>query len=516
MPKGEFLIALLVAVAGLARLASIIDVPYPVLLVLAGLGLAAIPGLPEVELDPELVFVVFLPPLLFHAAFLTSPREIRQEWRAIGLLAVGLVLLTLVVVAAVAHEVANLSWPEAFMLGAIVGPTDPVAATALFRRLGLPDRLTTILEGEALMNDGTALVAFRVAVAATTAVGFSLLNAVEQFVGASVAGVGVGLIAGWLITKVRRRVDDPQVEITLSLFTPYLAYIPAEHLGASGVLAAVTVGLYLAWQAPTGLFHPSSRLQATAFWDVLVFLLNSLLFILVGLQIRPVLNALGERPASTVAGAAAAVVAAVIVVRLVWMLVVPPVTYALMPGQERTSLPERLLLGWSGMRGALSLAAALSVPFDVDGRPLILFVTFVVILATLVGQGLTLPAVTRRLVPEREQRDDRAEVEARRATAEAALDLLDEIAAQDDVPPEAVRAARRRYELRLSHLDPEEDERTLASGRALQRRLAQREREIIERMLQDGDLDQATARRMERELDLEEERWSELEESALG
>lgn len=519
MPKAELLVALLVAVAGLAQLAGALDVPYPVLLVLGGLALAAIPGLPRLALNPDLVFLIFLPPLLYHAAFLTSPREIRQEWRAIGLLSIGLVLLTLVVVAVVAHAVADLSWPEAFVLGAVVGPTDPVAATALFRRLSLPERLTTILEGESLTNDGTALVALRVALGATTAAGFSLLDATWRFFSAGIGGIAIGLAAGWLITHVRRHVDDPPVEITLSLFTPYLAYVPAERIGVSGVLAAVTVGLYLAWQAPTGLFHPSTRLQAMAFWDVLIFLLNSLLFILVGLQIRSVLDALGNRPVGGLIGAAVAVAATVIVARLAWMLVVPGVTYLLSPDRlyhaARTPPHERVLLGWSGMRGAVSLAAALSVPLGVGGRPLIIFLTFVTIVVTLVGQGLTLPPLARRLVSPQEV-DDEAEVQARAAAARAALEELDRAAEHEDVPEEALRYARRRYELRLRHLGAEEDEHTLPAVRALQRRLVERERETIERLHGEQRIDQATVRRLERELDLEEERWGELEESSLG
>ncbi|HEY8583453.1 MAG TPA: sodium:proton antiporter, partial [Capillimicrobium sp.] len=447
-----------------------------------------------------------------------------REWQAVGALAVGLVLATLGIVAVVAHTVADLSWPAAFMLGAIVGPTDPVAATSLFRRLGLPERLTTILEGESLTNDGTSLVAFRVAVGATTAAGFSLASAAGQFVGAAVAGIGIGLIAGWLVTKVRRRIDDPPVEITISLFTPFLAYIPAEHVGASGVLAAVTVGLYLAWISPTGLFQPQARLQATAFWDVLVFLLNSMLFILVGLEVRPVLEAVSDRDTGTVVAAAAAVTAAVILTRLVWMLAVPSLIYALTPRRlsapERTAMPERVVLGWAGMRGGVSLAAALSVPLDVADRPMILLITFVVILATLVGQGLTMAPLTRRLIGAEALGDhdgaEEIEAEARRAAARSALDLLEELEAERDLPSAAARVARRRYELRLHHLaDESGPDDVLVDARHLQRRLAEREREVFRALHREGRLDQATARRLERELDLEEARWDEIESSPL-
>jgi CPA1 family monovalent cation:H+ antiporter len=508
VPKAEVLISLLVVVAGLARLAGLTSIPYPVLLVLAGLGVALIPWLPEIELEPDIVFIVFLPPLLYHAAFLTSPRELRQEWKAVGLLAVGLVALTIVAVAAVAHAVADLSWPAAFVLGAIVGPTDPVAATSVFRRIGLPERLTTILEGESLTNDGTALVALKVAIAATGTT-VTVLDISWKFVSVAVGGIIVGLIAGFVVTKLRGRIDDPPVEITLSLVTPYLAYIPAEEIGVSGVLAAVTVGLYLAWQAPTGLFNASSRLQALAFWDVLIFLLNSMLFILVGLQLRPVLRAIEDTSTATIVAAALATIATVVATRMLWMLVVP--TLARSP----TPFNERVLVGWSGMRGAVSMAAALSIPLDLAARPLILVITFATILATLVGQGLTLPAVARRLVRPDEP-DLEAEEHARAQAARAALQELEKAASEDHPPEDAIQYARRRYELRLGHIEEEQEEDTLPAARALQRRLIEAERRTIEQLHSDEQLDQATTRRLERELDLEEERFGELDRSSLS
>ena len=508
MPKAEVLISLLVVVAGLARLAGLTSIPYPVLLVLAGLGIALIPGLPEIELDPELVFLVFLPPLLYHAAFLTSPRELRQEWKAVGLLAVGLVAVTIVAVAAVAHVVADLPWPAAFILGAVVGPTDPVAATTVFKRVGLPERLTTILEGESLTNDGTALVALKVAIAATGAT-VTALDISWKFVSVSVGGIVVGLVAGYLVTKLRTRVDDPPVEITLSLLTPYLAYIPAEELGVSGVLAAVTVGLYLAWQKPTGLFNPRSRLQALAFWDVLIFLLNSFLFIVVGLQLRPVLDQIEGTSTMTVVAAALTAIATVVLTRLAWMLVVPTIS------RSPTPFNERIVVGWSGMRGAVSMAAALSIPTNIEQRPLIIIVTFAVILATLVGQGLTLPGLACRLVTPDEP-DHEAEEHARAEAARAALEELEKAAEEDDPPEDAVRYARRRYELRLNHIEEEQEEDTLPAARALQRRLIEAERRTIERLHAEEHLDQATTRRLERELDLEEERFGQLDRSSLS
>ena len=506
MPPVEFCIALLVAVAGLARLAGALDVPYPVLLVLGGLGLGLIPGLPAIELDPDVVLLVFLPPLVYHAAFLTSPRQLREQMLDIGALAVGLVLLTMGVVAVATHElIGGLTWAEAFVLGAIVSPTDPVAATAVFRRLGAPDRLTTVVEGESLVNDGTALVAFRVALGAVAGSEFAAGHAGLQFLASALGGAAIGLAAGWLAKRVRQHVDDPPVEITISLFTPYLAYLPAERVHVSGVLAAVAAGLYLAWQTPTGLFSASARLQATAFWDVLVFLLNSLLFVLVGLQIRPVVDALGHFSPVTLAAGAALTSATVIATRALWL-----VTHA------GHSFGERVVIAWAGMRGAVSLAAALSVPTHAPGRPLILFLTFSTILVTLVGQGLTLPLVVRRFAPEDTRTADESEEQARIQAAEAALEELDRIAGRDGVSEGAISRARGRYEMRLNHLTDREDPRELPDTRDLHKRLATTERETIERLHADGHIDQETARRLERELDLEEERWGELEGSALS
>jgi CPA1 family monovalent cation:H+ antiporter len=271
----------------------------------------------------------------------------------------------------------------------------------------------------------------------------------------------------------------------------------------------VTVGLYLAWQAPTGLFHPSSRLQALAFWDVLIFLLNSMLFILVGLQLRPVLRAIEDTSTATIVAAALATIATVVVTRLVWMLVVPTLA------RSATPFNERLLVGWSGMRGAVSMAAALSIPLDLAGRPLILVITFATILATLVGQGLTLPAVARRLVSP-EEPDAEAEEQARAQAARAALQELEKAASEDDPPEDAIQYARRRYELRLGHIEEEQEEDTLPAARALQRRLIEAERRTIEQLHSDEQLDQATTRRLERELDLEEERFGELDRSSLS
>ena len=389
------LLALMVAVAGLSVLARVVRVPYPILLVLGGLVIGFLPGMPDVELPPELVLVVFLPPLLYWAGFFSSPRDLRADARAISLSAVGLVLATTVAVAVVAHAVVDgMSWPAAFALGAIVSPTDPLAASAIGRRLGVPRRIITLLEGESLVNDATALVAYRIAVAAAVSGGFVVWEAGLRFVVTAVGGVAVGLLAGWLVAELRRRLDDPVVEIVVSLFTGYAAYLPAELLGVSGVLAAVTAGLYVGWRAPE-LASPSTRLLGFSFWEVLVYLANAVLFILVGLQLQPILDDLDGTAVAVLVAQGVLVSAVVIGARLGWVFSVPYLIRAIdrRPSQvmRRAGARERLVVGWSGMRGAVSLAAALALPLDFPLRNLILFLTFAVILATLVVQGLTLP-----------------------------------------------------------------------------------------------------------------------------
>ena len=380
------LLALIVAVAGLSVLARSVGVPYPILLVLGGLVIGSVPGMPAVELPPELVLVVFLPPLLYWAGFFSSPRDLQSDLRAISTLAVGLVLATIGVVAVVAHAMVDgLPLAAAFALGAIVSPTDPLAATAIGRRLGVPRRMVNLLEGESLVNDATALVAYRIAVAAAVGGGFVAWQAGLRFVVGTAGGVAVGLAVGWLVAELRRRLDDPVTEIVVSLATGFAAYLPAERLELSGVLAAVTAGLYVGWRAPE-LASAPTRLLGFSFWEVLVYLLNAVLFILVGLQLHPILSGVSGRSVASLVGQAALVSGVVIAVRVAWEFTVPYLIRLLdrRPAQavRRMGARERLVLGWSGMRGAVSLAAALALPLDFPQRDLLVFLTFAVILAT--------------------------------------------------------------------------------------------------------------------------------------
>jgi monovalent cation/hydrogen antiporter len=511
------LLALMVAVAGLSVLARLVRVPYPILLVLGGLVLGFLPGMPEVELPPELVLVAFLPPLLYWAGFFSSPRDLWADARAITLAAVGLVLATMAAVAVAANAaIGGLGWPAAFALGAIVSPTDPLAATAIGRRLGVPRRLLTVLEGESLVNDASALVAYRLAVAAAVSGSFVAWQAGLRFVGTAAGGVAVGLLVGWLVAELRRRLDDPVVEIIVSLVTGYAAYLPAERLHVSGVLAAVTTGLYVGWRAPA-LASASTRLLGFSFWEVLVYLLNAVLFLLVGLQLHPILSQLGGSSLATLVGQAALVSAVVIAVRLGWMFSVPYLIRLLDRRQaqvgRRVGARERLVIGWSGMRGAVSLAAALALPLDFPMRNLILFLTFAVILATLVVQGLTLPALIRRLRLHDDGTEQREELRARLAATHAALERLDELATEDWTRDDTVRRLHNLFEFRRRRLkaragiweDDGAEDQSLAYQR-LVRELLVAQRQAIVGLRNQGQISNDVMHRIERELDLEDTR----------
>jgi len=511
------LLALMVAVAGLSVLARLVRVPYPILLVLGGLVLGFLPGMPPVELPPELVLVVFLPPLLYWAGFFSSPRDLLADARAISMVAVGLVLATMAAVAVAAHAaIDGLGWPAAFALGAIVSPTDPLAATAIGRRLGIPRRLITLLEGESLINDASALVAYRLAVAAAVSGTFVAWQAGLRFVVGAAGGVAVGLAVGWLVAELRRRLDDPVVEIVISVVTGYAAYLPAELLHVSGVLAAVAAGLYLGWRAPA-LASASTRLLGFSFWEVLVYLANAVLFILVGLQLHPILGGLGGTAVAILVGQAVLVSAVVIAVRLGWVFSVPYLVRLLdrRPGQRarRVGARERLVLGWSGMRGAVSLAAALALPRDFPMRNLILFLTFAVILATLVLQGLTLPTLIRRLHFQDDGAEQREELRARLAATHAALDRLDELAVEDWTREDTVQRLHNLYEFRRRRLkeragiweDDGAEDRSLAYQR-LVRELLQAQRRAIVVLRNQGQISNDVMHRIERELDLEDTR----------
>jgi Na+/H+ antiporter len=514
------LLALLVSAAVLLILAGPLRIPYPILLVLGGLMLGFAPGVPEVTMPPEVVLIGILPPLLYRSAFFTGLRELRQNLRPISLLAVGLVAMTTVGVAVVAHKVADLPWAEAFVLGAVVSPTDPIAATAIGRRLGVPRRLTDIIEGESLVNDGMALVLLRTAIVAAVSGVFSPWAAGGRLMLNIVGGVVIGLAVGYVIRRVRRVLDNPPLEVTLGFLTGYFAFLPASALGVSGVLAVVTAGVYLGWYTPE-LTSSQTRMEGDGFWEILTFLLNVLLFGLVGLQLRPILDSLSGRGGWSLVGEAAVIALAVIVIRILWVF---PATYLprwLIPRvREHDPYPPLrypAFVAWNGMRGAVTIAAALLIPLTTDagtpfpGRDLIIFFAFSVVLATLVVQGLSLPAVIRALgLEEDDGGADAEEALARVRGAEAALQRLDELVGEAWVLDDTAERLRGLYRFRIdrfsARVDPDGDgkiEKRSLKYQRLRRELLDAERGAVVELRNAGEISDEVMRRVERDLDLE-------------
>ena len=506
---------LLLALGGLLVAASLRRLPVPVLLVCGGLVLGFVPGLPRVELPPDLVLVAILPPLLYSAAFFTGLRDLRHNLRPISLLAFGLVVATTVGVAIVAHAfVDHLSWAGSFTLGAIVSPTDALAATEVARRLNLPRRVVSILEGESLVNDGLALVIYKTAVAAAVAGTFSLWDASWHLVLNILGGIAVGLGVAYVVRQVRKRVDDPPTEVAIALLSGYLAYLPASALGVSGVLAAVTIGVYMGWYTPE-LTNVQTRLSGNAFWEILVFLVNALLFALVGLQLHAIASRLPIT--SNLIGEAIVVVVAVVVIRLVW---VPIFTYV--PRLLFRSVRERdpyppwqapAVIAWAGVRGAVSLAAALALPVDVPQRDVIVFVTFVVILASLIGPVVTMPALVRLIGIEDDGGADREDAKARIKAAEAALARIEEIAEEGWANEDSLARARGQYRFRTNRFtarltgdDGDGAEERSVLFQRLRRELLDAERMAVTSLRNRGVITEEVAQRVQRDIDLEDSR----------
>ncbi len=458
----EPIVLLLMLVAALVIVANKFTIPFPVLLVLGGLALSFVPFLPIIRLNPEVVFFLFLPPLLYPAALFTSWRDFRRNLRPILFLAIGLVLLTMTVVAWVAHTfVAGLPWAAAFALGAIVSPPDAVAAEAILKRLQVPLRIEAILEGESLVNDATALVAYQFAVAAMITGHFSLGEASGQFVLVGVGGVALGLVVGVCARWIQRRLNDPPVQITISLLTPFAAYLLAEHAHVSGVLSTVTAGVYLGWHSTA--LPARTRLQAQAFWEMVAFLLNGFIFIVIGLQLPEILHKLRQEPFTRLVGYGLLISVTVVVVRVAWVF---PATYLsrwlspkLRARDPAPSWQHSVLIAWAGMRGVISLAAAFALPLVLangdafPGRSYILFLTFCVILTTLVFQGLTLPLLIKKLGIHDDGVVEREERQARLRANEAAVDFIEARALEQHMPEDVMIRVRAEYCDRIAQLE---------------------------------------------------------------
>ena len=507
------LLALLVAVGALLALTPTLRVPLPILLVAGGAALGFIPGLPDIALPPDLVLVAVLPPLLYSGAFFTSLRELRSNKRPISLLAFGLVGATMAAVGIAAHEWIGLPWAVAFTLGAIVSPTDALAATEITSRLGAPRRIVSLIEGESLINDGTALVLYKAAIGAAVGGTFSLVDTSGRIVLNVVGGIAIGLAVGWVVRQVRRRIDEPPVEIAIAVLSGYLAYLPAAAAGVSGVLAAVTIGVYMGWHTPE-LTTERTRLSGDAFWEILVFLVNALLFVLIGLQLRRIVDALSGISSLKLMGYGALVSAVVILTRIIWVPV-----FAYLPRWAFPAIRRRdpyppwqwpALISWVGIRGAVSLVAALALPTNFPDRELIVYLTFAVILATLVIQGLTLPLVMRWLAISDDGSADREEAKARIKAAEAALARIDELVAEDAVRPQTAERLRRAYGFRRdrfrARLDDGDDgaiEEQSAAYQQVMHELLNAEQAMLLTLRNDGVIDDNVMQRVQRDLDLE-------------
>ena len=521
----ELILALIAAVALLAELASLLRIPYPIVLVVGGLVIGLTPGLPEVELEPDLILLVFLPPLLQAAAFATEPRALRRYAQPIASLAIGLVIATVFAVALIGHLVIGLPWEIAVVLGAIVAPTDPVAAEAVFRRLRVPPDVRTVVGGESLVNDGLAVVIYQLAVAVAIGETVSMLDAVGTLALVGGGGVVLGLVLGRLVFELWVRLRETVTFIVATAVTPYLIYIAAEELHLSGILAVVASGLYLGWRSPE-LPTASPRIQMNAFWGVFEFLLNAVLFVLVGLVFSSVLDSLGARVTAELVGYAALAAATVFGMRLVYFATVPHVrtrisTWLGAP-QEIPPWRNRLIAGWSGMRGGVALALALAVPLQANGAPfpdrdVVIFVAYIVILATILVPGLSLASLIRALGVEPDDTAPRQEQVARLAAAEAALERFEQVCETEAVPRAAQERMRELYEGRIerlqsrlagSEVDGGEQEERSAAWRAWRRELLTAERQRVLDLRNRGEISSDVLRKIEHDLDLEEARWS--------
>ena len=508
-------LAILVAIAILYFVAGRVGLPYPTLFVLGGLALGLVPGVPQIHIEPELVLLVFLPPLLFIAAIETPIRELRAYFAPITRLAFGLVIATIVVVAIVADRlIPGLGGGAALTLGAIVAPTDALAATSVFRRLGAPRVVQTLVEGEALFNDATALVVYRAGVGAfVTGATLLVVDAAFGFGVAIFAGIAIGLAVGWLGAQLIARLDEPTVEVLLSFVIPFAAYLPADYFGVSGVLAAVTAGLVIGGRLGR-ILTARSRILWLGAWKLGGFVLNGFVFVLIGLELPVIVEALGSRPLGELATVVVAICGVVVGTRFIWTYLssmLPNSPYRTIALTDRV-LADRLrfIVAWSGLRGAVSLAAALALPANFPERDLILLITISVILVTLVGQGATLPLLVRRATSNAASYEVDEETVARLAAYEAGLAELER---QRQLWPthqplldrlESGLSDRRHHLATENPSETAEREQERVEHEQIQLAVIEAQRDAVINLRDSGDINDETLRLIERELDLEE------------
>jgi CPA1 family monovalent cation:H+ antiporter len=515
------LLLLFIVVFGL--LARRLGTPYPIVMVTGGLVLGLIPGIPSITLNPDMIFLIVLPPLLYAAAWTTSWRDFRYNLVSIFLLAFGLVAFTVAAVSLVAPRVfAGFDWRLGFALGAVVAPTDAIAATSIARRVGLPSRIVDILEGESLINDAAGLLALQFATAIVVQKQVpTVYDGFKTFGWLIIGGIAFGLIAGWIVDYIERRINDGPIEITLSILVPYAVYLAADEVHASGVLAVVACGLFLSRRSAK-FFSPSVRIQIWSVWEALNFVLNGLVFVLIGLQLPAIRASIRGYSLSTLIIDGVVFSALLILLRVVWVFPGAGIAWLVRTRIEhRPERPPRLrnifVLGWTGMRGVVSLAAALALPAVLaDGSPfpqrnLIVFLTFCVIFVTLVLQGITLPPLIRALGLAGAAGPNCEEEEARRIVIQAAVSHLEESKGKDKNEAAAIYDdLARHYHQRLATLQSsaanaeekaDHDRHVELSLEALRV-----ERETAIRLRDEGRINDEVLRRIERELDLNESR----------
>ena len=515
------LLALLVLVISFGSLAKWLHLPYPIVLVIAGLGLSLVPGLPRIPLNPDIIFIGVLPPLLFSAAFTTSWHEFRYNLASICLLAFGLVGFTVVGIAFMAHMLLpEFDWRLGLVLGAVVAPTDAIAATAIGKRLGLPQQIIDILEGESLINDASGLLALQLATSFIVDGKVpSLLGGIWELIYLPGIGILAGLLVAKLVHVMGRKLDDAPIEVTMTLVSPYVAYLSAEAIHGSGVLAAVAAGLYLG-QKSSSLFSSVSRIESKSVWNTFTFVLNSLVFLLIGLQLPYILAEIRSIPTNILLIDAAEFVVAVILLRLIW--VYPGAYVAYLIRRKIQNQPEDLpgfrgvfVIGWTGMRGVIALAAAIALPQSIaNGSPfpqrnVIIFLTFCVIFVTLVVQGLSLPPIIRVLGLSQKPTKNPEEGQARRKMAKAALEQLNELQRDSLAVPEVYEDVRRYYERRLSFAQDDDCENSDPNGLQYQQvyhsvanKLRAVERKTAIELYRKREIPDSVLHVLERELDL--------------
>jgi len=518
--KTEFILICLVAVGLLALAAQKIRIPYPILLTVGGLVLALVPGVPTIHLDPQLVFDLFLPPLLYPAAVYTTWRDFRSNLRPILLLAIGLVLVTMTATACLFHWLVGLPLAVGFVFGAIISPPDAVAALSVTQHMRVPRKIIVILEGESLANDATSFISFRFAVAAVMTGSFSLAEASMQFLIVAAGGICVGLAIGWLAIQGQRRLDDPPVQTMFSLLTPYVAYFAGERLHVSGILAVVIAGILYGWHAPR-ILRGRMRLQALPVWETVVFILNGVLFMLIGLELPVVVRSLPPNSLAQSAKLAGLVLVAIVLVRFVWIFgtsYLPRLLSRTFRNEAAAPWQHTALISWTAMRGADSLAGALAIPLALPngqpfpGRDLVLLLTFGVIFGTLVLQGLSLSPLIRWLRVVDDRVSEKEERSARLKANEAALARLEEMKSSSHIRPETVERLRTEYADRIRQLrnepsDEESGTRLFSPDfEELAREALRTERETVIQLRNEEQLDNQAFRRIQRDIDLAEAR----------